>query len=413
MSMHLFVTAGADKDRSFPLAETDTLTIGSSHKNAEICLHDMKVARTHCELQVDGKNVTLTDLDSESGTFVNGTRITAQQQLRPGDVIGIGGTQICLKDGDMDRRSPEAHATLEDAGYAMSASPAERIYELTGTSLAHYTVQAIVAKGHAGAVYRARDLKNNHVVAFKVLQPNFPKGDNERQAFIQAMKTMLPLRHPNLVALLATGKTGPYVWLALEHVEGESVAAMIDRIGASGQLDWRQAYRVAVHGGRALEFAHQSGVIHGNITPRNLLYRTADKTVLLNDLILMQALKGSQLKQSIWQAKMTAELPYLSPEQTQGSSNADVRTDLYCLAAVVYALLTGKPPCVAKTPQDTVKRIRNREPAPPKEFQQSMPDPFEKAVLKLLAKKPEERYQTAAEVVADLERVGRNLGMRM
>src|SRR5262249_9717725 len=154
--------------------------------------------------------------------------------------------------------------------------------------------------------------KNNHVVAFKVMQPNFPKGDAERQAFIQAMKTMLPLRHPNLVALLASGKTGPYVWLALEHVEGESVATMIERIGASGLLDWRQAYRVAVHGGRALDFAHQSGVVHGNVTPRTLLYRTADKTVLLNDLILLQALKGSQLKQSIWQAKMTAELPYLS-----------------------------------------------------------------------------------------------------
>jgi serine/threonine protein kinase len=412
MSMHLFVTTGADKDRAFPLAETDMVTIGSSHKNAEICLHDIKVARTHCELQVDGKRVTVADLDSESGTFVNGTRITAPQELKAGDVIGLGETQLCLRDGDMDRRKP-AKADLSSGGYAVSSTPAEQLQALTGTSLAHYTVQALLGKGYAGVVYRARDLKTNHTVAFKVLQPSFPKGDAERHRFIGAMKTMLPLRHPNLVTLLATGKAASYIWLALDYVEGDSAAAMIERSAGGRLLDWKIAYRVAVHVARALDYAHQNGVVHGNVTPRNILFRAADKTVLLNDLILMRALEGSELKQSTWQQKMAAELPYLAPEQTQAPASAGPRTDLYCLGAVVYALLTGRPPCVAKTAQDMIKRIRGQEPASPKEAQQSMPDPFEKAVLKMLAKRPEDRIPTAADAVNDLERVGRNLGMRV
>jgi serine/threonine protein kinase len=411
MTMHLFVTAGPDKDRAYPLAETDMITIGSSHKNAEICLHDMQVARTHCELQISDGRVTVTDLDSETGTFLNGVRITAQQEVKPGDTIGLGGTQLCLRDGDMDRRKPEK-ADIESGGYAVSASPTEQLAGLAGTSLAHYTVQALLAKGHAGVTYRARDLKTNHVVAFKVLNPAFPKGDAERQRFIHAMKTMLPLRHPNVVTLLATGKTGPYVWLALDHVEGESAAAILER-GGGRPMDWKIAYRVGVHIARALDYTHQNNVVHGNITPRNILFRAADKTCLLNDLILARALEGSTLKQSFWQAKMATELPYMAPEQTHSGCTPDEHTDLYCLGTVVYALLTGRPPCVAKTPQDTIKRIRGQEPVPLKEFQPSLPEHFEKAVLKLLAKRPEDRIPTAGDAVNDLERVGRNIGMRV
>src|SRR5947209_4288421 len=106
---------------------------------------------------------------------------------------------------------------------------------------------------------------DNGSTALKVLLPEFSKVDEEVQRFVRAMKTAMPLRHPNLVAVLGAGKAGPYCWEAMEYVCGESMTEVIGRIGVAGMLDWKYAFRMAVHVGRALAYAHGQDIIHRNV----------------------------------------------------------------------------------------------------------------------------------------------------
>ena len=410
MSRHLLVVAGEDKNRFFPLSDTGIVVIGNSHRHCEICLHDLHVNRSHCEIEVDGEQVTVVDLDSDTGTFVNGTRIT-RQPIQPGDVISLGDSQLRLKLGDGNRHQKHTEETEDDGKtYTLTGPADDPMAALAGTTLAHYQLEALITRGHHGVVYRARDQKSNTTVALKVLSPDFPKSDAEKHHFISAMKTWLPLRHPLLVSLLGTGKSGPYIWLALEHVEGESVASMIAHQGNSGIKDWKLAVRIGLQTGRALAFAHEHQVYHGRVTPGNVLVRAADKCAKLTNLLLGKALEGSHLQQTAFQAELTADLSYLAPEQTHNPKHADAASDLYQLGATMYALLAGRPPFLGTVQTEVVKKIRKGEVARPRQFQPSLPEPFEDLLLKLLAKRPEDRYASANDLVTEIEQLGRHVG---
>ncbi|HXG11732.1 MAG TPA: serine/threonine-protein kinase [Gemmataceae bacterium] len=219
------------------------------------------------------------------------------------------------------------------------------------------------------------------------------------------------MAHPNLVTVYGAGKSGPYCWVSMELVEGESLTEVIRRIGVAGMLDWRHAYRVAVHIARALDYAHGNNMIHRNITPANILIRAEDKVAKLGDLMLAKALEGTLAYQITRPGELVGDVNYMSPERTRSqSAEVDSRSDLFSLGATVYALLTGKPPFAGQTLVETVSKIRNAEPVRPTKVQLSIPGLFEGVVLRLLAKRPEERYQTAAELLDELERVGRYTG---
>jgi serine/threonine-protein kinase len=230
------------------------------------------------------------------------------------------------------------------------------------------------------------------------------------QRFVRAMKTVLPLRHPNLVTLYAAGKTHGYCWVAMEYVAGENMRQVIERIGVAGMLDWRYAFQVAVHVARALEYAHGQNILHRNVTPTNILRDAPTKVVKLGDLMLAKALEGATAITR--PGELIGDLGYMSPERTRGrSDDVDVRADLYGLGATAYALLTGRPPFEGATLAEKVTRIRQTPPEKPTKYQLSIPGQFEGVVLKLLAKRPEERYQTATELLAELTRVGKFQGV--
>src|SRR5205807_7889235 len=117
---------------------------------------------------------------------------------------------------------------------------AERLAELTGNKLSHYDIGPVIAKGQSGLIFKAYDFKGDRDVAFKVLWPEFSQNEDDMQRFIRAMKTMMPLRHANLVTLYGAGKTGPYCWIAMELVNGESLTQIIERIGTANLLDWKR-----------------------------------------------------------------------------------------------------------------------------------------------------------------------------
>lgn len=262
-------------------------------------------------------------------------------------------------------------------------------------------------------MFRAHDSEHDRTVALKVLWPETSQDEESVQRFIRAMKTMMPIHHPNIVRLYAAGKTGPYCWLAMEFVEGENLKQVIRRIGTVGMLDWRYAFRVAVHIGRALEEAAKHDIIHRNMTPTNILMSTRDQCVKLGDLMLAKALAGTQVRLITRPGEMVGDVFCMSPEQTRSGATVDCRSDIYSLGTTLYALLTGRPPFEGGSFMEIVKQISEAQPPKPKKYQLSIPDLFEGIVMRMLAKRPEERYQTATELVADLERVGRFQGIAL
>jgi len=240
-------------------------------------------------------------------------------------------------------------------------------------------------------------------VTVKVLSQEFPKTEAELQGFVRAMKVVAPLRHPHLVPVLAVGKTGPFCWIAREFIDGESLATLIPRLQAEGKLGWKRACRAAVQLGKVLDFLHQKGVNHTNLTPSNILIQSDAKTALLTDVMLDRALEGSELEDMIREKKLLAELPYYAPEQIDPEAPTDHRTSLYALGTVLYALLTGRPPYNGTSPETIIAEILEGRAVKPSKFLRETPPPFEAAVLKLLARQPEDRYQTAAELLAVVE----------
>jgi serine/threonine-protein kinase len=192
----------------------------------------------------------------------------------------------------------------------------------------------------------------------KVLSPQLTADDQQRRRFVRAMKTMIDVRHENLVALYAAGKQGPYCWAAMEYIDGASMADVIDDIGTAGMLEWQDAFRVAVHVGRALEAAHERNIVHRNVTPQNILQRMSDKVVKLGDLMLAKALEGTLAQQVTQPGQLVGDVPYLAPERTIDQAKADIRADIYGLGATLYALLTGRPPFQSDYLPDLLAKIR-------------------------------------------------------
>jgi serine/threonine protein kinase len=403
MPLQLHVIAGPDKGRTFDLTEGTPLLVGRSQATPTR-LADPRASRTHCEVVWENGRVLVMDSNSAGGTFVNGQKVT-QHELKIGDVIQVGDTQLRLADSRVSEQSTVAPTPRP------AAAPSAALSALSGQTLGRYEIGPVIARGRTGVVFRARDTKEGRTVALKVLQPEFARGEDEMQRFVRAMKTMLPLRHPNLVTLYAAGKTGDHCWAAMEYVEGESLTQVIARIGVAGMLDWRHALRVAVHVGRALDFAHGRHIIHRNIAPPNILVRAEDRAAKLGDLMLAKALEGALAQAITRPGELVGDVEYMSPERTRGAGDVDGRSDLYSLGATVYALLTGRPPLTGASLVETVKRIRETEPEKPKKYQLSIPDLFEGAVLKMLAKRPEDRYQSAADLLVDLERVAKFQGV--
>ncbi|MBI1915247.1 MAG: protein kinase [Planctomycetes bacterium] len=419
MAQRLLVIDGADQGRFFSLTEGSTLLIGSSTRHADIRLNDLYVKRVHCMLHVGDRIVVKDEEPTTGGIFVNGQRVT-ESELRPGDVLRVGNSHLRLEldDGSQpaEAKEPVKEAAKEAAPEMLKGIPilpAERLEELAGHTFGHFEIAEVLGRGQCGVAFLATDLKANHEVTLKILPVEFPKRDTEMQRFARVLKEVLPIRHPHLVTVLGAGKTGPYCWIAREYVAGKSAAQAAQRAGAGGKVNWKEALRIAVHVGRALEFVHRRHALHGNVTPNNILIRQEDKVVKLADLMLAQALEGSALYAARLEGKLMAELPYLSPEQVDPESSMDEVSDLYGLGAVVYARLTGRPPFQGATPDQTLARIQGAPLTRPSQLQAGIPPGLEAAVVRLLARRPEDRFPTASALLAALDVVAAREGVAL
>ena len=168
---------------------------------------------------------------------------------------------------------------------------------------------------------------------------------------------------------------------------------------------WAAALAVARQAARTLDFLHRRRLTHGAVTPANVFLPAGDGPTRLKDAGLWDALAGSALLRHAVGKRVLAELPYLSPEHVDPDGTVDDLSDQYCLGAVAYALLTGRPPCEGGSPAETVEFVRTAFPLRPKEDCPGLPDAFQAVVLRMLAKRPEDRYSGPGPLLADLDAV--------
>ncbi|MFL5340740.1 MAG: protein kinase domain-containing protein [Gemmataceae bacterium] len=407
-SPQFLIVGGPDKDRIFPV-HPGANQLGR-HQDATYKLNDPRVSRFHCEIKIEGDKVSIKDLGGSGGVLVNGQKVT-EHTLRGGDLVQVGETLMRFQH---PQQAAAAASTMTNLSQPAEHDPqaVAQLAELSGRKLNRFEIGKVIGQGDSAMVFQAVDTGDGDTVALKVMLPEFSKDPDEMERFVRAMKTMMPLKHPNLIRLHGAGKNGPYCWVAMDFIDGETMTAVIKRIGIAGMLDWKYAFKVGVHIGRALDYAHGQNIIHRNVTPPNIFLRAADKVVLLGDLMLAKALEGSLAKQVTKPGELLGDVNYLSPERTRSSAEGvDGRSDLFSLGATMYALLTGKAPFAGTTLIETITRIRQAEPLKPTTFQLGIPGLFEAAVMKMLAKRPDDRFQSAGEMVAELERIGKYNGV--
>lgn len=398
MTPHILkIIEGPEKGRSFQLDEGQTIVVGRGSAS-DTKINDPRVSRVHCRIELEGGKATLRAAESAGTTTIQGETIE-KRQLTPGEVFRIGDTYIRLDGG----HNPLEQSTMQGGGNLLD--------DLIGASFAHYQIKELVSRGASGVVYQALDTENNRKTAVKVLLPSVSSSEVQRERFVRAMKTMLPIRHPNIVRLFNAGKKAQFCWIAMEWIDGEGMDQVIRRLGVRNMLDWQKVWEVAVDIGRALEHAEKHKIVHRNLAPANIICRSSDKVNLLGDLMFAKASEGTQSFDVTAPGQLLGNLAYTSPERTLSNQDIDVRSDIYELGATLYALLTGRPPLEAHSQIEQIKKIRDEDPVPPKEYQIGINDMFQKVVMTMLAKRPADRYKSASDLLTDLKRVGTFSGL--
>ena len=240
-------------------------------------------------------------------------------------------------------------------------------------------------------VYLARDLQHDRQVAFKVLHPELAATLGPER-FKREIRLAARLQHPHILTVHDSGETAGQLWFTMPLVEGESLR---DRLRRETQLPVEDALRIATDAARALQYAHDHGVIHRDIKPENLLL-TTDGSTLVADFGIARALDTTGVEQLTETGLSVGTPAYMSPEQASGERTVDARSDQYSLACVLYEMLAGEPPFTGPTPQAVIARRVSGEVPPLRRVRPSVPASVEHATLRALAPVAADRFPDAA-----------------
>ena len=262
-----------------------------------------------------------------------------------------------------------------------------------------YEVEAVLGRGGMGVVFRARHLRLNRTVALKMTLADAYAGPHERERFQREAEAVAGLRHPNVVQIHDVGDSDGRPYFTMELVEGGSLA---EKLAGTPQPAHQAAALLATLAG-AVQAAHESGIVHRDLKPANVLL-TADGTPKISDFGLARRLDGEAGLTRSGAALGTAS--YMAPEQAQGRTDAlGPATDVYALGAILYELLTGRPPFQAETAAETVLQVISQDPVPPRRLNVKVPRDLETICLKCLHKDPGKRYTSGCRASRrDLER---------
>ena len=257
--------------------------------------------------------------------------------------------------------------------------------------LGQYEVRAVVGVGGMGVVLRAHDPKLNRIVAVKVMAPQFVVNPTARKRFLREAQAIAAVTHPHVIAIHAVDQTEKTPYLVMEFIDGLSLQEKIDRCG---HLEVKEILRIGAQIAAGLAAAHAHGLVHRDIKPSNILLENGVERVRITDFGLARAVDDVGVTRS---GDVAGTPQFMSPEQAQGKP-VDHRSDLFSLGAVLYTMCTGRSPFRAETTVAVLRRVCDDVPRPIREVNPDVPEQLVAIIDRLLAKDPEERFQTAQEV---------------
>ena len=255
-----------------------------------------------------------------------------------------------------------------------------------------------ISRGRQAVVYKCRQKAMDRLVAVKILPPSAARDPESRRRFIQEARHAARLSHPNIVTIHQISPFRDTFYIVMELVDGGSLSELLAVRKRFGPAEAVTILRPVVE---ALACAHRAGLVHRDIKPGNILL-AADGTVKLADLGLARRV-GEDDEQEAGKAFGTPY--YISPEQVRGEARVDFRADIYSLGATFYQMLTGRPPFTAPTPQEVMQKHLTEPPPDPRQFVPNLPQVLCDILAKALAKRPEDRYQTAEKFLAALSAI--------
>ncbi len=263
-----------------------------------------------------------------------------------------------------------------------------------------YEIEEIVGVGGMSVVYKAHDEIDDRTVAVKILKEELLQNEEFRRRFKNESKAIAVMDHPNIVKVYDVGFGDRVQYIVEEYIDGITLKEYIER---QGVLPWKDALYFATQILRALQHAHDKGIVHRDIKPQNIML-LQDGTIKVTDFGIARFARSEQRTVT---DKAIGSVHYISPEQAKGEAT-DAKSDLYSVGVLLYEMLTGKLPFDADSAVSVAIMQLQNEPIKPSTLNPEIPEGLEEITLRAMQKNPAERYSSAAEMLADIETFRRN-----
>lgn len=260
---------------------------------------------------------------------------------------------------------------------------------MIGNLVGSYKITDKIGEGGMGAVFRGIDVMLEREVAVKMLRPELSQQPNIVERFRSEAVTLAKLNHPNIATLYSFVRQGDDFFMVMEFVRGETLDGLIRR---SGAMSVDTAIGLLCQALEGIDHAHRMGIIHRDVKPANMMM-TEGGTLKVMDFGIARVLGTARMTK---QGNIVGTIEYMSPEQVRGQET-DARSDIYSLGILLYEMLTGRVPFSSDSEFDLMKMQIDEAPQPPRVFSAQIPQAVEQAIMRALAKRPEARFQSAAD----------------
>ena len=267
-----------------------------------------------------------------------------------------------------------------------------------------YEIQEVIGVGGMAVVYKAYDNIDDRIVAVKILKEEYLASEEFRRRFKNESKAIAVLSHPNIVKVYDVSYGDKLQYIVMEYVEGITLKEYIEQ---QGVIPWRETVHFTTQILRALQHAHDKGIVHRDIKPQNIML-LENGTIKVTDFGIA---RFSRSETRTMTDTAIGSVHYISPEQARGDITDD-KADIYSVGVVMYEMLTGQVPFQSDNSVSVAIMQLQTDPQKPRELNDSIPEGLEQITMHAMQKNPKDRYQSAAEMILDLEEFKRNPALK-